>query len=100
MYSFTATAEREIAGDVKQNLSYIGLDYDSGHISISEFDKKKTYELPDRNIISVGSKRFYCVEVLFQPSFTGKKSQSSPQHSIATLLSSVMKCDLNIRKEI
>ena len=53
VYSFTATAEREIAQDVKENLSYISLDYDTGHKSIAELHKKKTYELPDRNINSV-----------------------------------------------
>ena len=29
----------------------------------------KTYELPDDNITTVGSERFRCPEVLFQPSF-------------------------------
>ena len=59
-WSFTASAE--IARDGKENLSYISLDYDAVHKSIAEFDKKKTYELPDRNIISVGAGRFRCVE--------------------------------------
>merc|ERR1712085_176426 len=57
-YSFTTTAEREIVRDVKEKLSYIAL----------AFDKEKTYELPDGNIITVGSERFRCPEVLFQPS--------------------------------
>ncbi len=37
-------------------------------------DKEKTYELPDGNIITVGSERFRCPEVLFQPSFIGKEA--------------------------
>ena len=37
-------------------------------------DKEKTYELPDGNIITVGSERFRCPEVLFQPSFVGKEA--------------------------
>ena len=57
-YSFTASAEREIARDVKENPSYIGLDYDTELKSIAKFDKKKTHVLPDRNIISVGAGRF------------------------------------------
>ena len=38
------------------------------------------YELPDRNITTVGIERFRCVEMFFQPSFTGDKSQRSPRH--------------------
>ena len=48
-YSFTASAEREIARDVKENPSYFGLDYDTEPKSIAEFHKKKTYVLPDKH---------------------------------------------------
>ena len=37
-------------------------------------DKEKTYELPDGNIITVGSERFRCLEVFFQPSLVGKEA--------------------------
>ena len=36
------------------------------------------YELPDRHIITVGIERFRCVEMSFQPSVTGNKSQRTP----------------------
>ena len=55
-YSFTATAEREIVPGVIGKLSYMGLDYDTELKSIAEIDKKKTHELSNRNIISVGNK--------------------------------------------
>ena len=57
MYSFTASAEREIAPDVKENVTYNGLDYDTEHKSISESDI--TSSLTD--IISVGAGRFHRV---------------------------------------
>ena len=59
-------------------------------------DKEKTYELPDGNIITVGSERFRCPEVLFQPSFVGK--ESSGIHD--TTFQSIMKCDVDIRKDL
>ena len=58
------------------------------------FDNKKTYELPDRNIISVGAGR--CVEVLFQPSFIGKAASGF----LDTPFLNVMKCYVYIRKEL
>ena len=72
-YFFTAAADRVIARDVKEKLCYIGVNYDTKLKSTAETDKEKTYELPDGNFIAVGAKRFHCVKVLFQPSFTSEE---------------------------
>ena len=92
VYSFTATTERAIARDFKENLTYIGLDYDTEHKST---DNEKICELPDGNITTVGAKFPRCTEVFFQPSFTGKEACGF----LDTPLQNVTKCDVYIRKE-
>jgi len=96
-FTMNSSAEQEIARDIKEKLCYVAYDYDQ------ELDKatktsevEKTYELPDGNLVTIGSERFRVAEVLFQPDLVGKESQGIHQH----LYESIMKCDIDVRREL
>jgi len=52
--------------------------------------------LPDGNIVTIGSERFRCPEVLFDPSMIGK--EASGIHD--TTFQTIMKCDVDIRRDL
>merc|ERR1719313_713993 len=96
-YKFTSSADREIARDIKEKLSYVALDFDSELKATSKtLDMEKTYELPDCNVITLGNERFRCPEVLFQPLLIGK--EASGIHD--TTFQAIMRCDVDIRRDL
>ena len=57
---------------------------------------EKTYELPDGQVITIGSERFRCPEILFQLAHIGMEAPGVHE----TTYSSIMKCDVDIRKDL
>jgi len=94
---YNIAAQHEIARDVKEKLCYIARDFDTEMKAANEScDQRRSYELPDGDIVTVGNARFRCPEVLFQPSFIGK--EASGIHD--TTFQSIMKCDVDIRQDM
>ncbi|MFW8068570.1 actin, cytoplasmic 2, partial [Klebsiella pneumoniae] len=54
------------------------------------------YEMPDGQVNTIGAERFRCPELLLQPSFSGMEAPGSHE----TTYNSIMKCDVDIRKDL
>merc|ERR1712034_119300 len=57
---------------------------------------EREYELPDGQVITVGTERFRTAEVLFNPAMIGK--EDGGVHRLT--YDSIMRCDVDIRKDL
>ncbi|RAL51246.1 hypothetical protein DM860_010748 [Cuscuta australis] len=82
--------EMKVVRDVKEKLGYVALDYDKElETSKARSGLKKSYELPDGKLITIGDERFRCPEALFRPSLVGLVDSTGIHE---TTYKSIMKC--------
>lgn len=95
--SFSNSAEKEIVREIKEKVSYVAKDFESEidsytTSSLNDFQ----YELPDGQIITIGSERFRTPEVLFQPLLIGKESDGIHTQVYNTIMGS----DIDLRNDL
>jgi len=96
-HHFTTSAERDIVRDIKEQLCYVALDYKE------ELEKSKNgssletpYNMLDGTVLTVGSERFRCPEVLSDPKMVGR--EFGGLHQVCN--ESIKKSDIDIRKDL
>eukprot|EP00766_Chilomastix_caulleryi_P001418 gnl/Chilomastix_caulleri/239.p1 GENE.gnl/Chilomastix_caulleri/239~~gnl/Chilomastix_caulleri/239.p1 ORF type:complete len:383 (+),score=132.51 gnl/Chilomastix_caulleri/239:92-1240(+) len=100
-YKFITSAEFEIVRDIKERLSYVALDFDEESRKFNEgaggsASIEQTFQLPDGEVITVGTERFSCTEILFNPKMIG--SEVSGIHE--TVYATIQKCEIDIRRDL
>jgi len=70
--NFSSSAEAETIREIKEKLCYVALDYEAEKAAYDSQPKNSPFELPDGQVIQVGSQKFRCPEALFKPAAIGK----------------------------
>jgi len=93
--NFTTGAEMRTVSKIKEETSYVALDYEK-ELEKEPEELSKEFELPDKTKIKVQQERFKCLEPLFKPFLLELEGSGVPH----ILTETVMKCDIDLRKEL
>ena len=94
-FCFASTAGREIVREMKEQHTYVALDFEQ-ESKRTERSIAEKYKLPSGEMITLSHERFKCPEALFQPQMLNYHGPG-----IAALLyDSTMKCDSDFRKDL
>ncbi|KAE8153043.1 actin family [Aspergillus avenaceus] len=96
-YTLPAKTEHEIVRDTKEKVCYVALDYEEEFpASMHSCTAVRCYELPDGQVIAVGSERMQVPEALFCPSMLGLDEASIQ----ARMHNSITKCDEDLHEQL
>jgi actin-related protein len=96
-YYFTSRVEKESVNDMKEKQCYVTLDFEEElNTARTTNSIERTYEMPDKQIITIKEERFRCPETLFKPSQIGLEETGIHEKSYQ----SIMKCDVDVRKDL
>lgn len=94
-HKFVTTCEHEIARDVKENICYVSIDYETElKRSYSNNSCELNYRLPDGQLLRIGNERFRAPELLFKPKLAGLEYPGVHK----TTLESITQCGMDVRK--
>ena len=98
---YTSMPKIESIRDIKESFCHVAMDFEQQMktaASNSSFisSLKKSYSLPDGEVVTIGKESIVCPEALFQPSFL----HMNPAGIHQACYDAIMMCDTDIRKEL
>ncbi|ELU06547.1 hypothetical protein CAPTEDRAFT_185824 [Capitella teleta] len=95
-FSFVSTAEHQIVRSIKEKLCYVSQSFDEEVQAYAAQPIDAPYQLPDGQLLHLGTERFRCPEALFRPHLLGIESPGIGEMAH----SSVMRCDIDLRRTL
>lgn len=96
-WNFSTTAEFEIVREIKEKMCMVVPKFAEAMQKDKEtHEYDQTYTLPDGQVMTIGSERFRCPELLFDPFLSGSEFRGI--HKLT--FESIQKCDMDVRKDL